>query len=91
MLKEEIQKLAAQIEFMKIVHMEINNRHLKPKPGGYFTLKSPLGKNFGGTHSSHKYKHGKEDSLREKESSVVTEDGHSGTNSNYSGTANSVG
>uniref|UniRef100_T1J8C6 G-protein coupled receptors family 3 profile domain-containing protein n=1 Tax=Strigamia maritima TaxID=126957 RepID=T1J8C6_STRMM len=35
-LKEEIQKLAAQIEFMKIVHMEMNNRHLKPKAGGYF-------------------------------------------------------
>jgi hypothetical protein len=44
--KEEIQKLAAQIEFMKIVHMEINNRHLKPKPGGYFTMQSPMGKNF---------------------------------------------
>ncbi|PSN35402.1 putative G-protein coupled receptor, partial [Blattella germanica] len=50
-LKEEIQKLAAQIEFMKIVHMEMNNRHLKPKPGGYFnaantavTLQSPVGK-----------------------------------------------
>jgi hypothetical protein len=49
--QEEIQKLAAQIEFMKIVHMEINNRHLKPKPGGYFnaantavTLQSPVGK-----------------------------------------------
>ncbi|RXG51268.1 putative G-protein coupled receptor [Armadillidium vulgare] len=39
-LKEEIQKLAAQIEFMKIVHMEMNNRHLKPKPGGYFTEKN---------------------------------------------------
>ncbi|KAJ8959150.1 hypothetical protein NQ318_022411 [Aromia moschata] len=36
-LKEEIQKLAAQIEFMKIVHMEMNNRHVKPKTGGYFT------------------------------------------------------
>ncbi|XP_023313125.1 probable G-protein coupled receptor CG31760 [Anoplophora glabripennis] len=36
-LKEEIQKLAAQIEFMKIVHMEMNNRHVKPKSGGYFT------------------------------------------------------
>ncbi|CAH1966741.1 unnamed protein product [Acanthoscelides obtectus] len=41
-LKEEIQKLAAQIEFMKIVHMEINNRHVKPKAGGYFsTLNAP--------------------------------------------------
>lgn len=29
--------MAAQIEFMKIVHMEMYNRHLKPKPGGYFT------------------------------------------------------
>ncbi|XP_076044697.1 putative G-protein coupled receptor CG31760 isoform X2 [Oratosquilla oratoria] len=39
-LKEEIQKLAGQMEFMKIVHMEANNRHLKPKPGGYFSDKS---------------------------------------------------
>lgn len=39
-LKEEIQKLAAQMEFMKIVHMEMNNRHLKPKPGGYFSEKN---------------------------------------------------
>ncbi|KAK3855492.1 hypothetical protein Pcinc_038112, partial [Petrolisthes cinctipes] len=39
-LKEEIQKLAAQMEFMKIVHMEMNNRHLKPKPGGYFSDKN---------------------------------------------------
>ncbi|KAF5291543.1 hypothetical protein FQR65_LT01856 [Abscondita terminalis] len=36
-LKEEIQKLAAQIEFMKIVHMEVNNRHVKPKSGSYFS------------------------------------------------------
>ncbi|CAG9767118.1 unnamed protein product [Ceutorhynchus assimilis] len=42
-LKEEIQKLAAQIEFMKIVHMEMNNRHIKPKVGGYFTsLNAPM-------------------------------------------------
>ncbi|XP_055550047.1 probable G-protein coupled receptor CG31760 isoform X2 [Wyeomyia smithii] len=91
-LKEEIQKLAAQIEFMKIVHMEMNNRHLKPKPGGYFTLKSPLGKTIGGggLHSSYKHKHApKEDSL--KENSGITEDGHSGSNSCYSGTANSIG
>lgn len=39
-LKEEIQKLAAQIEFMKIVHMEMNNRHLKPKHGGFFSSQS---------------------------------------------------
>uniref|UniRef100_A0A182RK45 G_PROTEIN_RECEP_F3_4 domain-containing protein n=1 Tax=Anopheles funestus TaxID=62324 RepID=A0A182RK45_ANOFN len=99
-LKEEIQKLAAQIEFMKIVHMEMNNRHLKPKPGGYFTMKSPLGKSFGGGGTgggtsggsgsgSHRHKHAKEDSV--KEHSGVTEDGHSGTNSCYSGTANSIG
>ncbi|KAG8184190.1 hypothetical protein JTE90_010225 [Oedothorax gibbosus] len=36
-LKEEVQKLASQIEFMKIVHMEVNNRHLKPKHGGFFS------------------------------------------------------
>lgn len=36
-LKEEIQKLAAQIEVMRIVHMEINNRHLKPKYGSFFS------------------------------------------------------
>ncbi|XP_018324198.1 probable G-protein coupled receptor CG31760 isoform X2 [Agrilus planipennis] len=40
-LKEEIQKLAAQIEFMKIVHMEVNNRHIKPKLGGYFSSANP--------------------------------------------------
>ncbi|XP_046675127.1 probable G-protein coupled receptor CG31760 [Homalodisca vitripennis] len=50
-LKEEIQKLAGQMEFMKIVHMEMNNRHLKMKPGGYFSvtntsvvLQSPVSK-----------------------------------------------
>jgi len=32
--------LAHQIEFMKTVHMQMNNRHLKPKPGGYFTITS---------------------------------------------------
>lgn len=49
--QEEIQKLAGQIEFMKIVHMEMNNRHLRPKPGGYFSaanttvvLQSPISK-----------------------------------------------
>lgn len=39
-MKEQIQKLAHQIEFMKTVHMQVNNRHLKPKPGGYFTITS---------------------------------------------------
>lgn len=47
-LKEEIQKLAAQIEFMKIVHMEMHNRHIKPKMGGYF---STHGHNSWGTQS----------------------------------------
>lgn len=32
-LKEEIEKLASQMEFMKIMHMEMNNRHLKQKHG----------------------------------------------------------
>ncbi|XP_077301085.1 putative G-protein coupled receptor CG31760 [Arctopsyche grandis] len=40
-LKEEVQKLAAQIEFMKIVQMELHNRHLRPRPGGHFTLPVP--------------------------------------------------
>lgn len=30
------------MEFMKIVHMEMNNRHLKPKPSGYFSDKNPV-------------------------------------------------
>lgn len=30
-LKEEIHKLATQIELMKLMQMEVNNRHLKPK------------------------------------------------------------
>lgn len=37
-MQEEIQKLAAQVEFMRIVNMEMNNRHVKPKPGGYFNV-----------------------------------------------------
>ncbi|XP_054266088.1 probable G-protein coupled receptor CG31760 [Macrosteles quadrilineatus] len=53
-LKEEIQKLAGQMEFMKIVHMEMNNRHLKMKPGGYFSsgntvvLQSPVSRTSAG-------------------------------------------
>lgn len=35
--KEQLQKLAGHMEFMKIVHMGVNNPHLKPKPGGYFS------------------------------------------------------
>ena len=37
LLKEQLQKLAGHMEFMKIVHMGVNNPHLKPKPGGYFS------------------------------------------------------
>lgn len=29
--------MAGHMEFMKIVHMGVNNPHLKPKPGGYFS------------------------------------------------------
>lgn len=76
-LQEEVQKLAGQIEFMKIVHMEINNRHLKPKPGGYFTVvsafQSPLGK--GSTAQTQTSKHSTQ------QNSGISEDGHSGTNS----------
>lgn len=48
-LKEEIQKLASQVEFMRIINMEMNNRHLKPKAGGYFNvfannMQSPMSK-----------------------------------------------
>lgn len=36
--KEQLQKLAGHMEFMKIVHMGVNNPHLKAnKAGGYFT------------------------------------------------------
>lgn len=50
LFQEEVQKLASQIEFMKIVHMEVNNRHLKPKHGGFFSQstsnQSPVIKNI---------------------------------------------
>lgn len=36
-IQEQLQKLAGHMEFMKIVHMGVNNPHLKPKPGGYFS------------------------------------------------------
>ncbi|KAG4080734.1 hypothetical protein HA402_013264 [Bradysia odoriphaga] len=83
-LKEEVQKLAAQIEFMKIVHMEINNRHIKPKPGGYFTLvagfQSPMTKGTMAQTQTSK--------PSTQQNSGVSEDGHSGTNSIG---ANSIG
>uniref|UniRef100_A0A336LQJ2 Phosphodiesterase n=1 Tax=Culicoides sonorensis TaxID=179676 RepID=A0A336LQJ2_CULSO len=86
-LKEEIQKLAAQIEFMKIVNMEVNNRHLKPKPGGFFTIQSPMGKSIGvQSHFKKNFKSDERDS--KQESSVVTDDPQSGS---QSGTSNSIG
>lgn len=75
-LQEEIQKLAAQIEFMKIVNMEVNNRHIKPKPGGYFStvsLQSPMVK--GTISQTRASKHSSQ------QNSGISEDGHSGTNS----------
>lgn len=36
-LKEEIQKLAGQIQYLKIVGMLMENRHIKPKRDGYFS------------------------------------------------------
>lgn len=77
-MKEEIQKLAHQIEFMKTVHMQMNNRHLKPKPGGYFTItstsfQSPFGKSVSAqTQTSNK---------PSQPNSCISDDGHSGSNS----------
>lgn len=76
-MQEEIQKLAAQIEFMKIVNMEMNNRHIKPKPGGYFTsvasIQSPTTKvTVAQTQTSRN---------STNQNSGVIEDGHSATNS----------
>ena len=39
-LKEEIQKLAGQIQYLKIVGMLTENRHIKPKKDGYFSKES---------------------------------------------------
>ena len=36
-LQEEIQKLAGQIQYLKIVGMLMENRHIKPKKDGYFS------------------------------------------------------
>lgn len=60
---------------MKIVNMEVNNRHIKPKPGGYFTtitsLQSPASKSTPAQTSKHST----------QQNSGISEDGHSGTNS----------
>ncbi|XP_031627077.1 probable G-protein coupled receptor CG31760 isoform X2 [Contarinia nasturtii] len=81
-LKEEIQKLAAQIEFQKIVNMSTNNRHIKPKPGSYFSsassIQSPTSKTIAAQTQTTKYPR--------EQASGISEDGHSG----HSGT-NSVG
>lgn len=78
--QEQIQKLAGQIEYMRIVQMEVNNRHLKPKPGGYFTIQSPIGKSL--TASRKQYHHTAPSSTEtSKHENSVIEDGHSGTNS----------
>lgn len=61
---------------MKIVHMEVNNRHIKPKPGGYFSassIQSPLYK--GASAQTQTSKHSTQ------QNSGISEDGHSGTNS----------
>lgn len=51
-LKEEMQKLAAQIEFLRIVNMKLDNFHLKPKASSYFTVvsvfQSPQSRSGGG-------------------------------------------
>ena len=44
-LKEEIQKLASQIQYVKIVGMMMENHHLKSKKEGYFS-KENFTKNF---------------------------------------------
>lgn len=67
---------------MKIVQMEVNNRHIKPKPGGYFTLQSPLGKNLTTSRKQHHHTAPSSADTSKHENSV--EDGHSGTNS-YTG------
>lgn len=59
---------------MKIVNMEVNNRHIKPKPGGYFTtstVQSPIGKGAQTQTSKHST----------QQNSGISEDGHSGSNS----------
>lgn len=67
---------------MKIVNMEMNNRHIKPKPGGYFTasVQSPIGKGMSTQTQTSKHS--------TQQNSGISEDGHSGTNSVG---ANSIG
>lgn len=71
--KEEVQKLAAQVEYMRIVHMERNNRHIKPKPGGYFTQAMQLHSSVNKTHGTQTGK-----SATQQSHSGVSEDAPSG-------------
>lgn len=84
--QEEIQKLAAQIEFMKIVNMEMNNRHIKPKPGGYFTsvtsIQSPTSKVTAVQTQTSK---------NSTQNSGIMDDGHSGHSGTNSAGKNSNG
>lgn len=73
-VQEEIQKLAAQIEFMRIVNMEVNNRHIKPKPGGYFTITTVQNTVVKST-QTHSTK------TPSQPNSGISEDGQSGSNS----------
>ena len=45
-LKEEVAKLAAQVQYLKIVGMLADNIHVKPKRDGYFS-KQTCAKHFG--------------------------------------------
>lgn len=65
---------------MRIVQMEVNNRHLKPKPGGYFTIQSPSGKSLTASRKQHHHTAPSSNETSKHENSVI-EDGHSGTNS----------
>lgn len=66
---------------MKIVHMEVNNRHLKPKVGSYFTMQSPIAKSFGTQSHFHRHKHLVQLQPKQDSSIIVVNDGVSGTNS----------
>ena len=61
--------------------MEVNNRHLKPKPGGYFTVQSPLGKSLNASRKQHHHTPAPSSTETSKHENSVIDDGHSGTNS----------
>lgn len=78
---------------MKIVNMEMNNRHLKPKPGGYFTIssavQSPLNKSTN-TQTYTKKQLQQQQQQLEQSSGGISEDHNSHSGSNSIGT-NSIG